>query len=249
MIKIEKRELIEANRKIFEAGAQRAEKRTGSFNFLTWSFFLAPLITGKEFLVAMGSSWPAAEGDAIADQKGVALHAANNDPLVIDLSKTSGQTDTANGQTASSAQASQVHAIALAAQSHEHLSQLNAAHSEAVAAASGGEDAGGDKGGNDNNVDTSSEDGSIYSLSADSHHGSSQPPGELALDSVQSGVLGGSFSPSVFGSAPVFGDLSHDFAAAIAPAEPTVQPAIPTWADAVSTLKQVVFNTPAPAGR
>jgi len=52
MNEIEKRELIEQRRKIFEAGTQRADKRTGSFSFLTWPFFIAPLIAGEEFLAA-----------------------------------------------------------------------------------------------------------------------------------------------------------------------------------------------------
>jgi hypothetical protein len=66
MNKIEKRELIEQRRKIFEAGAQRAEKRTGSFSFLTWSFFIAPLIASKEFFAATGNSAAAAEEHAMA---------------------------------------------------------------------------------------------------------------------------------------------------------------------------------------
>jgi hypothetical protein len=36
----------------FEAGAQRTDKRTGSFSFLTWPFLIAPLIASKEFLLA-----------------------------------------------------------------------------------------------------------------------------------------------------------------------------------------------------
>src|ERR1700694_1920097 len=52
MNEVEKRELFEQERKIFEAGGQRADKRSGSFSFLTWSFFIAPLIACEEFLAA-----------------------------------------------------------------------------------------------------------------------------------------------------------------------------------------------------
>ena len=58
---VEKRELIEEQRKIFEAGAQRADKRTGSFSFLTWSFFIAPLIACEEFIAATFKSAAAGE--------------------------------------------------------------------------------------------------------------------------------------------------------------------------------------------
>jgi hypothetical protein len=50
---IEKHELLEQRGKIFEAGVQRADKRLGSFSFLTWSFFIAPLIACEEFFAAM----------------------------------------------------------------------------------------------------------------------------------------------------------------------------------------------------
>src|SRR6267154_1702917 len=53
MKEVEKRELFEQEQKIFEAGVQRADKRSGSFSFLTWPFFIAPLIACEEFLAAM----------------------------------------------------------------------------------------------------------------------------------------------------------------------------------------------------
>ena len=53
---VEKRELFEQQQKIFEAGAQRADKRAGSFSFLTWPFFIAPLIASEEFLAATFNS-------------------------------------------------------------------------------------------------------------------------------------------------------------------------------------------------
>ena len=65
MTEIEKRELFEQQRKIFEAEAQRVDKRAGSFSFLTWPFFIAPLIAGEEFLAATFNS-AAAEEDAKA---------------------------------------------------------------------------------------------------------------------------------------------------------------------------------------
>jgi len=56
--------------KIFEAGVQRADKRAGSFSFLTWSFFIAPLIACEEFLAAMFKSAAAVEEDAKTAQAG-----------------------------------------------------------------------------------------------------------------------------------------------------------------------------------
>ena len=61
MNEIEKRELTEQQRKIFEAGTQRADKRTGSFSFLTWPFFIAPLLASEEFLAATFKSAAAKE--------------------------------------------------------------------------------------------------------------------------------------------------------------------------------------------
>jgi hypothetical protein len=80
MKEVEKRELLEQQRKIFEAGAQRADKRTGSFSFLTWPFFIAPLIASEEFLAATFKSAAAKEEDAKAAQAGAALQAAHDTP-------------------------------------------------------------------------------------------------------------------------------------------------------------------------
>jgi hypothetical protein len=63
---VEKRELLEQQRMIFEAGAQRTDKRTGSFSFLTWPFLIAPLIASKEFLLATLNPAAAAEEDGKA---------------------------------------------------------------------------------------------------------------------------------------------------------------------------------------
>ena len=102
MNEIEKRELFEQQQKIFEARAQRAAKRSGSFNFLTWSFFIAPLIASEEFLAAMFQSAAAQQEDAKTAQAGAAPQAANDHPPASDLSKTSAEDETAKGPAASS---------------------------------------------------------------------------------------------------------------------------------------------------
>src|SRR3978361_617105 len=83
MKEVEKRELFEQERKIFEARVQRADKRSGSFNFLTWSFFIAPLIACEEFLVATFKSAAAEQEVAKTAQAGTASQAANDDPPAI----------------------------------------------------------------------------------------------------------------------------------------------------------------------
>src|SRR3954454_9111172 len=90
---VEKHELFEQERKIFEAGVQLADKRSGSFNFLTWSFFIAPLIACEEFLAATFKSAAAEEEDAKAAQAGAAPQASNDDPPASDPSKTGGAED------------------------------------------------------------------------------------------------------------------------------------------------------------
>jgi cytoskeletal protein RodZ len=97
---VEKRGLFEQQQKIFEAGAQRADKRTGSFSFLTWSFFIAPLIACEEFLAAMFKSAAAVEEDAKTAQAGATLQAANDDPPANDVSKTSAEDETAKAPAA-----------------------------------------------------------------------------------------------------------------------------------------------------
>src|SRR3979411_1392685 len=204
MNEVEKRELFEQGRKIFEAGAQRADKRTGSFSFLTWPFFIAPLIAGEEFLAATFKS--AAAEDARAAQAGAAPQAANDDPPASDPSKTSAEDEPAKGPAASSeAHAAQRDPTGLRAQPDEDAPRPSTARSEAVAAASGGGGGGGGGGGDDadsryHDAHTSIDDSSVNSLSADSQLGSSQLPGGSTLESVQSNVLGDSFSPSIIGS-------------------------------------------------
>jgi hypothetical protein len=109
MNEIEKRELIEQQRKIFEAGTQRADKRTGSFSFLTWPFFIAPLIASEEFSAATFQSAAAEERDANAAKAGAALWAANDDPPMTNLPKASAENETTTGLAASS----EVHAAQL----------------------------------------------------------------------------------------------------------------------------------------
>ena len=124
MNEIEKRELFEQQQKIFEAGAQRADKRTGSFSFLTWSFFIAPLIACEEFLAATFKSAAAEEEDAKAAQAGAAPQAANDDPPASDPSKTSAEDETAKGPAASSeAHAAQLDPTGLLAQPHDRRAQ------------------------------------------------------------------------------------------------------------------------------
>jgi hypothetical protein len=250
---VEKRELFEQQRKIFEAGVQRADKRAGSFSFLTWSFFIAPLIACEEFLAAMFKSAAAVEEDAKIAQAGAAPQAANDHPPPSDLSKTSAEDETAKGPAASSeAHAAQLDPTGLLAQPHEDAPKPSTARSEAVAAAMGGGEGGG--GGDDaysryHDGYTSIDDSSVNSLSADFHLGSSQLPGGSTLESVQSNVLGDSFSPSIIGSAHLFGtvgSLSNDVAGAIAPVEAAMQPVLTTVTDTVGTLPNDVVGAIAP---
>ena len=252
MNEIEKRELIEQRRKIFEAGMQRADKRTGTFSFLTWPFFIAPLIAGEEFLAATFKSAAAKEQDAKALQAGAAPRAANDDPPVSDPSKANAENETTKGPAASSdAHAAQLDLNGLPAQSDEDAPKLSAAHSEAVVAAS--DESGG--GGGDvaesrhHDAHTSIDDSSVNSLSADSHLGSGQLPGVSTLESIQSNVLGDSFSPSMIGSTPllgIVGSLTHDVAGTLAPVEAAVQPVLMTVNDTVGTLSHDVAGTIAP---
>src|ERR1700716_3349163 len=248
---VEKRELLEQQRQIFEAGVQRADKRAGSFSFLTWPFFIAPLITSEEFLAAMFKSAAALEEDAKTAQAGAAPQAANDHPPASDLSKTSAEGETAKGPAASSeAHAAQLDPTGLLAQPHED--EPSTARSEAVAAAMGGGEGGGggdDAGSRYHDAHTSIDDSYVNSLSADFHLGSSQLPGGSTLESVQSNVLGDSFSPSMIGSAPLFGTVGtpgNDVAGAIAVVETAVQPVLTTATDTVGTLSNDVAGAIAP---
>src|SRR3979411_2399426 len=146
MNEIEKRELFEQQRKIFEAGVQRADKRSGSFSFLTWSFFIAPLIACEEFLAAMFKSAAAEEEDAKTAQAGAAPQAANDHPPASDPAKTSAEDETAKEPAASSEpHGAQVDPTGLLAQPEDAPNPST--RSEAVAAASGGGGGGGGGGG------------------------------------------------------------------------------------------------------
>src|SRR6267154_2258847 len=248
---VEKRELFEQERKIFEAGVQRADKRAGSFSFLTWSFFIAPLIACEEFLAAMFKTAAAVEEDAKTAQAGAAPQAANDHPPASDLSKTSAEDETAKGPAASSeAHAAQLDPTGLLAQPHEDAPRPSTAHSEAVAAAMGGGGGGGDDADSrHHDADTSIDDSSVNSLSADSHLGSSPFPGGSTLESIQSIVLGDSFSPASIGSAHLLGTVgspSNDVVGTIAPVEAAAQPPLTTVTGNVGTMTHDVAGAIAP---
>ena len=224
MNEVEKRELFEQEQKIFEAGAQRANKRAGSFSFLTWPFFIAPLIAGEEFLAATFNS-AAAEEDAKAALAGAAQQAANDDSPAHDPSKSGTEDETAEGPAASSeAHAVQLDPTGLLAQPQKDAAKPSTARSEeAVAAATGGGGGGGGGGGDDadsrdHDAHTSIDDSSVNVQSANARVGSSQPPDGTVLEPVQSDVFGASFSPSIIGSAPPpEASASNDVAGTIAP--------------------------------
>ena len=99
---------------------------------------------------------------------------------------------------------------------------------------------------------TSIDDSSVNSLSAHSHLGSTQMQGGSTLESVQSNVLGDSFSPSDHRHrlrrsrrrcsrcsttvSDTVGTLTNDVAGVIAPVEAAVQPVLATVTDTVGTL-------------
>src|SRR3954463_138755 len=100
MTEVEKRELLEHQQKIFEAGAQRADKRTGSFSFLTWPFFIAPLIAGEEFLSSMLRAEAGQEEDGKAAQASAVLQGIDDDSSAPDPAKTGAADELANGPAA-----------------------------------------------------------------------------------------------------------------------------------------------------
>jgi hypothetical protein len=251
MREVEKRELIEQERKIFEAGVQRAEKRSGSFSFLTWSFFIAPLIACEEFLAAPFKSAAAEEEDAKAARAGATPPAANDDPPASDPSKTSAEDETARGPVASSeAHSSQLDPTGTLAQPQEDTPGPSTAHSEAVAAAGGGGSGGGGGGGGGDDAGstqapTSIHGSSVNALSAVSHLGSSQLSGGSTLESVQSSVPGDSLSPSIIGPGHLLGNvgsLTHDVAGTIAPVEAAVQPVLTTVTDTGNVVSHAAAN-------
>src|SRR5882724_5365962 len=253
MNEIEKRELFEQQRKIFEAGTQRADKRTGSFSFLTWPFFIAPLIANEEFLAATFKTAAAENEDAKAVQAGAIPQAADYPPT-SDPSKASAEAETAKGPAASSeAHAAQLDQIGIPAQSDEDAPRPSIARNEAVADTSSG--GGGDGGGDDadsrhHGAHTSIDESSVNSLSADSHFGSSPFPGGSTLETVQPIVLGGSFSPAIIGSAPplgTVGGLSNDVVGGIAPVEAAPPPVLTTVTDTMAALTHDMVGAIAPA--
>src|SRR5712671_1564867 len=211
---IEKRGLFEQQQKIFEATAQRADKRTGSFSFLTWSFFIAPLIACEEFLAAMFKSAAAVEEDAKTAQAGATLQAANDHPPASDVSKTSAEDETAKAPAAlSEAHAAQLDPTGLLTQPYEEAPKPSTARSEAVAAAIGGGGGGDNADSRSHDAHISIDDSSANLLAVDFQPGSGQLPGNSTLESLQSNVFGDSFSPSIIGSAPLLrtgGTLPND---------------------------------------
>jgi hypothetical protein len=91
MNEVEQRDLFEQERKIFEGVVQRTDKRSGSFSFLTWPFFIAPLMASEEFLAAMFKSAAAEEEQARAAQAGSVPQAANDHPPTGELWKTNAE--------------------------------------------------------------------------------------------------------------------------------------------------------------
>jgi hypothetical protein len=246
MSEIEKRELIEQQRKILEAGAQRADKRTGSFSFLTWSFFIAPLIVGEESSAATLKFAPAGEEDAKAAQANAAPQATNDDSPASDLSKASAEDQISRQLTASlEARAAQLDPAALLTP----LSQEDAPKAGIAATASGGWDGGSDDSDTNSHGSQFSIDHSpVNWLTADSHLGGDLLPGWSMLDSVQPDVPGDLLGTSITGPgfATLLGGvnyLSNDLVAPIAPVQSTAQPTLATVTDSVGALTSDVAGT------
>ncbi|MGY3361248.1 hypothetical protein ACVWZK_007911 [Bradyrhizobium sp. GM0.4] len=194
MHQVEKRELFEQERKIFEAGVQRADKRSGSFSFLTRSFFIAQLVACEEFLAAPFKSALAKQEDATAAQAGAGPQGANDELPASDPAKPGAEDERPKGPAASwDTHVAQLDPTGLLAEPHEDAPRPSTARGEAVATANSG---GG--GGSGDEVDFckhhahASADVScvsrVNSLSADSDLGSTQLPGESTLESVGSNV-------------------------------------------------------------
>jgi hypothetical protein len=249
MNEVEQRELSEQQRKIFEAGVQRTDKRSGSFSFLTWPFFIAPLIACEAFLAAMFRSAAAEEEEAKTAQAGAALQAANDHPPTSDLSRTGAEDETAKGPTASlEAHAAQLNPTGLLAQPHEEdAPEPSTARDEAVADASAAGGGGDDAGSRHHGAHTSIDDSSVNSLSADCHFGSGPFPGAstLVVDSLSpalSNDAAGAIAPVEAAARPVLATVTgtvgtlDDAAGAIAPVEAAVQPVLATVTGTVGTL-------------
>ena len=251
MNEIEKRELIEQQQKILEAATQRADKRTGFFSFLTWPFFIAPLIFNEEFLAATQRSGAAEQEDSKVASVGSSPQAANDDPRASNFLKATAENEAAREPSASS----QAHTVqfdpALFPAQSDEAPKLSAAQSEVVAAASAGD---GDAGSDDvdfrhHDTHTSIEDSSVNLPSADFHFGSEQLPGASTLESLQSSGLADLLNPSTVGSAPLLGTvsgLSNNVIGMVTPIEPAVQPVPATVIDSVSTLSHDAVGTIAP---
>src|SRR5438270_849704 len=254
MSEIEERDLFEQERKIFEAGAQRTDKRTGSFSFLTWPFFIAPLIASESFSDAATLSSGAPEDeDGKAAQASVALQSANDDSPATDISKTSAEDESAKEAAASSdIRAARLDPTGLLIQSeHDDAPRHTIPPSEAAIPPAGGGGGGGGDGGGGDDADSrvheahgSIEDSSLNLVSADSHVGSNQLPAGSTLEFVQSDLLGDSFNPWLIGSAPALLITSaNDVASTIAPIEAAVQPVLAAATDTVNTLISDVAGT------
>jgi hypothetical protein len=247
MNEVEKRELFEQERKIVEAGVQRADKRSGSFNFLTWSFFIAPLIACDEFLVGIFKSAAAEQEVAKSAKAGAAPQEANDHPSAIDPSKTGAEDETAKRPAASSeARAAQLDPTGLLAQPHDDALKPSPARNEAVAAegARAAEAA-------------MMPSPVIITLTPQSKIVPSTryqriPTSESlkCREGQRSNPFSPtcySFSPSMIGFAPLLGavgSLSNDVVGGMAPVE--AQPVLTTVTDTVSTLTHDVGGTIAP---
>ncbi|WP_338320099.1 hypothetical protein, partial [Bradyrhizobium ottawaense] len=234
MQQVEKRELFEQERKIFEAGVQRADKRSGSFSFLTWSFFIAPLIACEEFLAAPFKSALAEQEDATAAQAGAGPQRANGELPSSDPAKPGAEDERPKGPAASSeTHVGQVDPASLPAEPQEHALRPGTGGDEAVAVASyGGEGGGGEDAISFEHHAHTSADASRVSCvtwrSADSDLGSTESSGGATLESIRPNVLYDSFSPSVVSSFPVLGDLGNEVVVGITPVEAAVPPALAT---------------------
>ncbi|SCB54801.1 hypothetical protein GA0061098_103069, partial [Bradyrhizobium shewense] len=249
MQQVEKRELFEQERKIFEAGVQRADKRSGSFSFLTWSFFIAPLIACEEFLAAPFKSALAEHEDATAAHAGAGPQRTNGELPSSDPAKPGAEDERPKGPAASSeTHGGQLDPASLPA---EHTPRPGTGGGEAVAVASyGGEGGGGEDAISFKHHARTSADASRVSCgtwgSADSDFGNTESSGGATLESIRPNVLYESFSPSVVSSFPVLGDLYNEVVVGITPVEAIVPPALATASDSVSTLPNDVVGAIAP---
>ncbi|WP_271498113.1 hypothetical protein, partial [Bradyrhizobium sp. CCBAU 11357] len=237
MQQVEKRELFEQERKSFEAGVQRADKRSGSFNFLTWSFFIAPLIACEEFLAATFKSALAEHEDATAAQAGAGPQRTNDELPASDPAKPGAEDERPKGPAASSeTHVAQLDPASLPAEPQEHAPRPGTAGGEAVAVASYGSEGGG---GEDavsfkHQAHTSADASHVNCVnwpSADFNFVMTESSGGATLESIWPSVLYDSYSPSVVSSSPVLGDLGNEVVVGITPVEAAAPPALATASD------------------